>query len=280
MKPIEFLLWTFMVTFAITSMVALLGITGILKLEPQFRRGLFYALLLEVVGCCVLLFRSEMLGGWECKQRQEWVGLDLNTGQLFQPEMYKELGGMVSDVDTLGALVPNALRRLENHNYKLHRHRDEYKVTNPHNGHVLGTVHAHELWTDHGLYSGFVGLDTSHNVRRDDHELIRFDKRSNGWTSDDEMRSWPINIYVTTNSHGQVIYEVSDKRGTSLYNSKEAEREERSPLNLGSRPMHFFDFDNQIVLLTIMRACNDAVECGEDRYITFGAVRLHKSIST
>lgn len=49
--------WVIVVAFAITFVVAILGICGKFKMEPVYRRRLFTALILEIVASGFFLFR-------------------------------------------------------------------------------------------------------------------------------------------------------------------------------------------------------------------------------
>ena len=53
------LFWIFVIIFSITAIITLLGITGVIKtIKERYLNALFTALILEVVGAVVLLFRQ------------------------------------------------------------------------------------------------------------------------------------------------------------------------------------------------------------------------------
>jgi len=53
----KMLFWTFLIIFVTTAAVTLLGLVGVLKIAPGYLQVLFAALILEVVGGIVSLFR-------------------------------------------------------------------------------------------------------------------------------------------------------------------------------------------------------------------------------
>ncbi len=52
------LFYTFLVIFALTALITLLGISGALDIKDQHLNKLLYALILEVIGCVIVLFKK------------------------------------------------------------------------------------------------------------------------------------------------------------------------------------------------------------------------------
>lgn len=56
--PTEVLIWTCIVVFIITATITLLSMLNLVKIPNEFRKKLFYALILEIVGCGVIVFKN------------------------------------------------------------------------------------------------------------------------------------------------------------------------------------------------------------------------------
>lgn len=52
--------WTIVIAFIITTALTLLGLIGVVQLPPEFLSKLFYALIVEIIGCGLLLFRRSV----------------------------------------------------------------------------------------------------------------------------------------------------------------------------------------------------------------------------
>lgn len=54
------IIWTCVIVFVLTSVITLLGITNVLKIEKSYLNALFGALILEIVSISVIVFTNNM----------------------------------------------------------------------------------------------------------------------------------------------------------------------------------------------------------------------------
>jgi hypothetical protein len=75
--------WVIVAAFAITFVVAILGLVGVVRIQPRFMKALFYKMILEVAAGGFFLFYTEqqpvpnapdLSGEWEYKCTQHGVG--------------------------------------------------------------------------------------------------------------------------------------------------------------------------------------------------------------
>jgi hypothetical protein len=57
---LQTIVWTCVVVFVLTSVITLLGITNVLKIEKSYLNALFGALILEIVSISVIVFTNNM----------------------------------------------------------------------------------------------------------------------------------------------------------------------------------------------------------------------------
>jgi hypothetical protein len=57
---LQTIVWTCVIVFVLTSLITLLGITNVLKIEKSYLNALFGALILEIVSISVIVFTNNM----------------------------------------------------------------------------------------------------------------------------------------------------------------------------------------------------------------------------
>ena len=58
MIAIQILIWTCVAIFVFTGVISLLSLINVIKIDPEFRKKLFYALILEVVAVGLIVFKK------------------------------------------------------------------------------------------------------------------------------------------------------------------------------------------------------------------------------
>jgi len=58
MNPGDFVVWTFIVIFIATAIITLGGLIGKVRVEPYYKKKLFYMLLAEVIGVVVFIAKT------------------------------------------------------------------------------------------------------------------------------------------------------------------------------------------------------------------------------
>jgi len=134
MNPYEStLFWIFIIIFSITAIVTLLGITGVIKtIKERYLNALFTALILEVIGAVVILFRqvdfNEDVNNGPCLENvisraglaaQIPEGVDLDDFLVQQLENGGNLASASAMKDSLSEMLANTQASLSEKQEKI-----------------------------------------------------------------------------------------------------------------------------------------------------------------
>lgn len=76
---IEFIAWTCAILFALTGIVTILALTKLINIEQEFKRKLFYVLLLEIVGSSIWGYNKYLN---EFSSSSEWNFVAITTPEI------------------------------------------------------------------------------------------------------------------------------------------------------------------------------------------------------
>ena len=118
--------WIFIAIFSTTAVITLLGITNVIKIQKNYLNALFTALILEVVGAVVLLFKSNYLSaatlpaGTYLSAREflartgaDTTGLSTAKAEVLLAEKLETLIGLESERGNLNLQLQQAKAKLD-----------------------------------------------------------------------------------------------------------------------------------------------------------------------
>lgn len=76
---IQFIVWTCAILFAVTGVVTVLALVGVLKIKKEYMNKLFYSLILEVVAGCIFGFNTYLKN---YSQSDNWNFVAITTPQI------------------------------------------------------------------------------------------------------------------------------------------------------------------------------------------------------
>lgn len=268
MDPILF--YTFLGIFIVTAILTLLSLPDWIKIPKNYKKVLFSSLIVEVIGCVILLFKQEMEIKYTLEPAENWVAIQSNNASVVHPDL--RIG--TEDI-VLGQSEEEAQKNLRNNQLKLAKEGDEWLVGNANNAFYWGRLSKEEL-----QHAGFYnGLEAWQNEipSSDNYKVIKF-------VSNDGKRTWqqkgsfandcPLKIEVyTTNEIGYRIINVSNNKVE--FDSK---NESQNVINLDHRKLHFLEIEHVFYLIRITQA--DLSRNRGENYIHFMMVKLQPQLSS
>ena len=246
--------YLFLVIFALTAILTLASLPGWIEIPDEYRKILFRALLLEVVGAIVLLYTNSFINppdpeiGIEVSP-PNWVAFNTDSAAVIQPTVIITRGG-----DTLRRPVGQPLANgnlLFNPNNTRGLFTDEGLVVQNRANGKLGLVPTSVL-TELGFFNTIRSNDgiipSSSNYK-----LIKFQRPENSqWVQRGSfIKDSPYLFQIKddqTGTHYQIIRSESQEL---IYDSNESSGE---PFNIDQRMIHFFEHEGSFYLFRITGA--------------------------
>ncbi len=246
--------YLFLGIFALTAILTLASLPGWIEIPDQYRKVLFRALLLEVVGAIIILFTNSYINPEPTSLQyevspQNWVAFSTDSGQVIQPKIIVSGVGDPLNV-TLGRKLQAGNLLFNNNNSRGALTEEGLVLENLNNG-KLGVIPPNTL-TSLGLFNTIKSNDgiipSSSNYK-----LIKFMRTANGrWERRGSfIKDCPYILRIVddqTGTHYQILLEESDEL---VYDSNESSGE---PFNTDQRMIHFYEHDNNFYLFRITEA--------------------------
>ncbi|UII22323.1 hypothetical protein [Fulvivirga ligni] len=259
---IEILKYGFLVIFFATAIIGIAAIPGWIKIPDYYRKRIFIALILEVVGVIIILFKQEMVVSKTLSEPKitvsptNWTAFDEN-GILIQPELTVKTGDTVM-TQKLGNTSYSAFKNLHGQRTKngliIKNSEDE----------ILGQISLGET----GLFNSF---KTAKNeiTSTENYAYIKWTKERKGeWLQSGSFLG-PFQFLVSDYYKG-TFYMI--KNGDQvIFDSRESSK---NLFSADNRIIHFFEQDHVFYLFRIAWA--DLKE--KDKYIHVINVRMEPTL--
>ncbi len=79
------LFFTFLIIFIATAILTLASLPEWIKIPDKYRKVLFTTLIVEVVGCVIILFKSTVIGEHKIFPDKNWFAIEAHTGKILNP---------------------------------------------------------------------------------------------------------------------------------------------------------------------------------------------------
>lgn len=254
---IDVLGYTFLAIFALTALMTLLSLPGWIPIPESYRKVLFKALLLEVIGAVIILFTNSFLKEPSTSTTytlsdKNWVALNLDDGRIIQPTLE-----VVAPDDTLsitlglspsdfrGRLRKNQLAGvLSNSGMEIRNKEDEPLG-------VLPTPSLASAGFFNSIHSNEGELSSSSSFA-----LVKYNKSPQGsWRrSGKYLKGCPLRFKVA-DANSQTVYDILDsEKGDTLFHSSSVAKH---LFDVDHRINHFFEHKGQFYLFRIAGASLD-----------------------
>jgi hypothetical protein len=267
---IEILKYGFIVIFLATGLIGILSLpSGWLKIDEWYRKKIFIALILEVIGAVIILFDQEIISNGPKESprisisEDEWVGLndsglivrpvfnvsiqDISIKQKYGNKSYKEFKGLSGEISQKGFSIRNSTNN------------------------SLATITTSEL-EQNGIFNSFKTAKEE-ITSSENYSYIKWTKKLNGeWRKKGEFIG-PFELKVVDSSEGTFYKIIDNIKDTIVYKSSERSKDMISEDN---RIVHFFECENLYYLITITWA--DLLQ--NEKYVHVVNIRLHPTFKT
>lgn len=267
MNPILF--YTFLGIFVVTAVLTLLSLPNWIKIPNNYKKVLFTSLIVEVIGCVILLFKQEMQFKYSIEPESNWVAVSSNNGQIINPQL------MVGDsVVFLGQPANEVQAEFKNNILDLKSEGGELLVFNSTDSLCWGKLSAESLKQE-GFYNGLEAWKKE-IPSSDNYKVIKF-------ISNDGNKTWiqkgkfsddcPLGIEVY--SAPELGYRITNV-GTGIVEF-DSKNEAENVLDLDRRKLHFLEINHVFYLIRITQA--DLGNTRAEHYIHFMLVKLQPQLS-
>ena len=270
MMFIEILKYGFLAIFFATAIIGIASIPNWIKIPEWYRKRIFVALILEVIGVIIILFRQELIitdstGMPEVtiKNQKNWMALDEN-GLIVKPEVIiktqdtsiiKQLGkqSYIEFKDLSSRIIENGLSV---------RNTDSIS---------LGIIPVLDL-KQNGLFNSF-NTAKGEITSTENYAYVKWGKSLNGqWNKKGTFLN-PFELEVADYSGG-TFYQIRNSiTDTIVFDSRTSSKNLISPDN---RIIHFIEYESVYYILRIIWADLQ----NEQKYIHVINVRMEPTITT
>ncbi|MBL4655760.1 MAG: hypothetical protein JKY33_08050 [Bacteroidia bacterium] len=262
------LFYTFLSIFIATAILTLASLPNWINIPNNYKKILFSTLIVEVIGCVIILFKQELLAKIEVKPNNEWVAISTNNGEFIRPEIR-----LTDTTILLGKSIIEAQERLKSNEYKLVKEDKAFYIKDIKNNYYIGKV------TTNGLENTFLfnGFESVGNeiAGSDNYRKIKFTPihNSDTWKKKGSFfQNWPLSIAVK-DSASQTIYQIKNEQtGITEYNSL---NDAQDVIDKNFRKLHFFECNQAFYLIRI----SDANLSIKEKYIAFILIRLKPKLT-
>jgi len=259
---IEILKYGFLVIFFATAVIGIASIPDWIKIPEWYRKRIFIALILEVVGVIVIYSNQEFINTESsCTPEirfsdNNWVALDGN-GSLINPEVVVK----TQDTIVIKQLGKQDLPVLDNLTVQIIE--NGLSIRNKENN-ILALIKASEL-KQCGLFNAFEtakGEITS----SENYAYVKWTKPLNDQWKKKGSFIGPFEMEITDGTDG-TYYQIKDNKAKIVFNSKNSSKD---LISVDNRIIHFYEYNNIFYLLRIAWADLEQ----EEKYVHVINVRM------
>lgn len=265
---LEILKYGFLVIFFSTAVMGLVSIPGWLKIPDWYRKKIFIALILEVVGVIVILFNKEVVEQQTITETpsvtisdQNWWAFNKN-GQLIQPSLLVE----TSDTTIEKKLGNQEFYKIQNLSAVLNE--QQLEILNA-DSLALAHIRLSKLKSS-GLFNGFKTAN-GEITSTENYAYVKWKKSaSSSWKQHGQfLEGFSLNIqdfdegtyYQVVNNFNQQV--VFDSRNSS-----------KNLFAVDNRIIHFYQYNHRFYLLRISWADLNAT----DKYVHVINVKMEPTL--
>lgn len=239
------LFYTFLIIFIATAVLTLLSLPNWVIIPENYKKVLFSSLIIEVVGCVVLLFKQEIQFTYNVKPNSNWIALSTTDGSLVQPSIQ-----VFDSTFILGEYVNNNIPNLAGHSMKIKLEGAEMLALNR-DGIVLGKITDVNL-QELGLFNR---LEAWKNEIPDSEEYkiikFNFDRSLNSWVQKGKSAADSL-VGIEVFSTPEIGYKIVNlKTNKEVFNSMNVSMD---VIHRDRRKLHFIQLENAFYLIRITQA--------------------------
>jgi hypothetical protein len=251
MDIVTILGYLFLLIFAATAVLAVLSIPKWIEIDEWYRKRLFMALILEVIGVVIILFNKyyidqDISGPLNHTLSQDnWIALN-SAAEIIQPELAILSGRDTTLKITLGQ---EQLEGSPNWSSVLNGNGLAIQSTN---GQSLGQVSTDDL-REAGLFNSISSVQGAEVSSRENYTLVKWRKRSGtSWTrSGSYLNDCPFQLEVYDGANGTHYRIRNTETKEMVFRSED---DSRQLFNSDLRINHFFEHNRQFFLMRILEA--------------------------
>jgi hypothetical protein len=266
---IEILKYGFLIIFLATALIGILSLPGWLKIDEWYRKKIFIALILEVVGAIIILFNQEFITTRSKEipeitiSENEWIALN-NSGLIVKPEIN------IKNQDTTIIKYFGKQSYIEFKNLTSKVVDDGLSIRNS-DGITLAIIKAKDLKTN-GLFNSF---ETAENeiTSSKNYAYIKWNKRPNSQWKKNGSFIGPFELEVADYTEGTYYLIKNSTNNTTVFDSRD---NSKNLISVDNRIIHFYEYDNKYYLLRIAWADLE----NNEKYIHVINTRMQPTIKT
>ena len=239
----DLLFYTFIGIFIVTAILTLASLPGWINIPENYKKVLFSALLLEVVGCVILLFKQQVFTTIEVKPKSDWIALSTSTADIIHPEIHFN-----DSIIPLGDSKLQAQEKMTSHEFRLEQKDKNLVITGLKNDLIYGKVRLDNIFLFNDIKSEGNEITGSTNYR-----ILKFSRENSGsWNMKGAFfAECPLKIEVA-DLKNQTIYKVTNSStGKIEYTS---EIESKNVIDLDNRRLHLFKVNHSFYMIRITEA--------------------------
>ncbi|PCJ77892.1 MAG: hypothetical protein COA57_16425 [Flavobacteriales bacterium] len=261
------LFYAFLSIFIATAILTLASLPNWIKIPNSYKKILFSTLLVEVIGCVIILFKQELLTKIEVRPNNEWIAMSINNGEFIRPEIQ-----LTDTTMFLGKSITEVQEKFKSNEYILVKEDKAFYIKDIKNNYV-GRI-ATDGFENAFLFNGFESVGNE-IAGSDNYRKIKFTPKDNSdsWKKKGSFfQNWPLSIEVKDTAR-QTSYQIKNKQtGSTEYNSL---NDAQDVIDKNFRKLHFFECNQAFYLIRI----SDANLSIKNKYITFILIRLKPKLT-
>lgn len=267
MNPILF--YTFLGIFIATAILTLLSLPDWIKISTSYKKVLFTSLIVEVIGCIILLFKQEMQIKYTIEPDENWVAMHSSNAEIIQPTLK-----LNTETFMLGMAANEANNVFLNNSLDIKKNGDKWTVYNENNQFGWGTLSADDF-RKAGFYNSLEAWQKE-IPSSDNYKVIKFISSDGNktWT---QKGSFPIDcpLVVEVYSTNETAYRIKNLLTNSL--EFDSGNESQNVIDIDHRKLHFLTIDDIFYLIRITQA--DLSKNRKENYIHFMVVKLEPQLN-
>jgi len=272
---IEILGYLFLVIFGLTALLTLLSLPNWIVIPDVYRKTLFRALILEVVGAIIIVFTNHFIndsgeGTKHIIKTENWIALSLDSAQIIQPRI--EIVSPDTTYEFFVGEEPTAIEaRLSANKFFGTLSEAGLQVKN-FDSIVLGVIPTSSL-TDAGLFNS-IKSNEGEISSLSNYSLVKFRRDSLGkWEMEGKFLKGSPFTFEVYDDRSKTIYQiVNSERGDTIFTSNSVAKQ---LFNLDSRIIHFFEHEGQFYLFRIAGA---DLSKGSELFVNVLQIRFEPTI--
>ncbi len=264
---IEILKYGFLIIFFATAIIGIASIPNWIKIPEYYRKRIFIALILEVVGVIIILFRQEMI-----IPEQHKPDVSISTGHWVVMDKNAEIVTPVVTIKACDTIMTKKIvsdKDLVFTNIKGELSKTGYEITNS-KGKIIANISTQELVAA-GLFNSF---KTAKNEisSTENYSYIKWEKHKEGrWRKrGDFIGPFTLKVADYNGSTYYSIYNTADS--TTVFDSS---KKAKNMFSVDNRIIHFYEYNNVYYMLRISWADLKA----EKKYVNIINVRIEPSLN-